>query len=367
MIHAVKGKKHLFPVIAHNPHRMPGADGLACASDAPRSRTRHRRQFLNCEDADGCEAMTTAAMVGAGLIGRSWAMVFARAGWRVRLYDSVASQLDAAREHIDSGLAEQQRYGLADDAAAASARVDYVADLEQALADVDWVQENAPEVLDVKRELYPPIDRATPKTAIIASSTSAIPASRFTESLAGRARCLVAHPVNPPHLVPVVELCGAPWTDAATVERARVVMSAIGQVPITVKRELDGFILNRLQGALLTEALRLVGEGYVSPQDLDKTVQDGLGLRWSFIGPFATIELNAPGGVADYCARYAAFYRTLAANPPAAAVWDAANVQNVTHQLEPPGSPDERDARMRWRDARLLALRQHKHDAPDSN
>jgi len=311
--------------------------------------------------------MTTAAMVGAGLIGRSWAMVFARAGWRVRLYDSIVSQLDAAREHIDSGLAEQQRYGLADDAAAASARVDYVADLEQALADVDWVQENAPEVLDVKRELYPPIDRATPKTAIIASSTSAIPASRFTESLAGRARCLVAHPVNPPHLVPVVELCGAPWTDAATVERARVVMSAIGQVPITVKRELDGFILNRLQGALLTEALRLVGEGYVSPQDLDKTVQDGLGLRWSFIGPFATIELNAPGGVADYCARYAAFYRTLAANPPAAAVWDAANVQNVTDQLEPPGSPDERDARMRWRDARLLALRQHKHDAPDSN
>jgi 3-hydroxyacyl-CoA dehydrogenase len=311
--------------------------------------------------------MTTAAMVGAGLIGRSWAMVFARAGWRVRLYDSAAPQLAAAREHIDSGLAEQQRYGLADDAAAASARVEYVADLGQALADVDWVQENAPEVLDVKRELYPRIDRATPKTAIIASSTSAIPASRFTESLAGRGRCLVAHPVNPPHLVPVVELCGAPWTDAATVERARVVMSAIGQVPVTVKRELDGFILNRLQGALLTEALRLVGEGYVSPEDLDKTVQDGLGLRWSFIGPFATIELNAPGGVADYCARYAGFYRTLAANPPAASVWDAANVQNVTRQLEPPGTADERDARMRWRDARLLALRQHKHDAPDSN
>jgi 3-hydroxyacyl-CoA dehydrogenase len=311
--------------------------------------------------------MTTAAMVGAGLIGRSWAMVFARAGWRVRLYDSAAPQLAAAREHIDSGLAEQQRYGLADDAAAASARVEYVADLGQALADVDWVQENAPEVLDVKRELYPRIDRATPKTAIIASSTSAIPASRFTESLGGRARCRVAPPGNPPQLVPVVERCGAPWTDAATVERARVVMSAIGQVPVTVKRELDGFILNRLQGALLTEALRLVGEGYVSPEDLDKTVQDGLGLRWSFIGPFATIELNAPGGVADYCARYAGFYRTLAANPPAASVWDAANVQNVTRQLEPPGTADERDARMRWRDARLLALRQHKHDAPDSN
>ena len=308
---------------------------------------------------------TTAAMIGGGLIGRSWAMVFARAGWRVRLYDSVASQLDVAREHIEAGLAEQQSYGLADDAASASARIDYVADLEEALAGVDWVQENAPEVLDVKRALYPRIDRATPATATIASSTSAIPASRFTDGLAGRARCLVAHPVNPPHLVPVVELCGAPWTSAETMARARDVMTAIGQVPITVKRELDGFILNRLQGALLSEAMRLVGEGYVSPEDVDKTVRDGLGLRWSFIGPFATIELNAPGGVADYCARYAPFYRALAADPPSPAVWDSGNVQNVTRQLQPPANPAERDGRMRWRDVRLLSLRRHKRNEPD--
>jgi L-gulonate 3-dehydrogenase len=310
---------------------------------------------------------TTAAMIGAGLIGRSWAMVFARAGWRVRLYDSFPAQLEAAREHIDTGLAEQQAYGLADDAAAAAARIAYATDLDAALAGVDWVQENLPEVLDVKREMYPRLDRAVPPTAILASSTSAIPASRFTEDLAGRARCLVAHPINPPHLVPVVELCGSPWTSPATVERARVVMTDIGQVPIVVKRELDGFILNRLQGALLSEALRLVGEGYVSPQDLDKTVQDGLGLRWSFIGPFATIELNAPGGVADYCARYSAFYRDLAADPPAPAVWDTANVQNVASQLEPPATPAERDARMRWRDVCLLALRRHKRNEPDSN
>ena len=150
-------------------------------------------------------------------------------------------------------------------------------------------------------------------------------------------------------------------------ERARAVMTEIGQVPIVVKRELDGFILNRLQGALLSEALRLVGEGYVSPDDLDKTVQDGLGLRWSFIGPFATIELNAPGGVADYCARYAGFYRSVAANPPSPAVWDAANVQNVSSQLEPPPTQAERVARMRWRDKRLLALRRHKRNEPDSD
>ena len=306
-------------------------------------------------------------MIGAGLIGRSWAMVFARAGWRVRLYDSVPEQLIAAREHIEAGLVEQQAYGLADDAAAAAARVDYVTSLDDAVADVKWVQENAPEVLDVKRELYPRIDRATPPAAIIASSTSAIPASRFTEDLPGRERCLVAHPVNPPHLVPVVELCGAPWTTPATLERARTVMDDIGQVPVIVKRELDGFILNRLQGALLSEALRLVGEGYVSPQDLDRTVQDGLGLRWSFIGPFATIELNAPGGVGDYCARYGAFYRSLAENPPPPAVWDSNNVQRVSSQLDPPTTSTERDARMRWRDLRLMSLRRHKRDEPDSH
>jgi L-gulonate 3-dehydrogenase len=294
-------------------------------------------------------------------------MVFSRAGWQVRLYDSVPAQLDATREHVAAELAEQQSYGLAADAVAAAARIAYVGELDEALAGVDWVQENVPEVLDVKLEMYRRLDRGTPPTAILASSTSAIPASRFTEDLPGRARCLVAHPVNPPHLVPIVELCGAPWTSPATVERARAVMTDIGQVPIVVKREIEGFIVNRLQGALLSEALRLVGEGYVSPQDLDRTVQEGLGLRWSFIGPFATIELNAPGGVTDYCARYGPIYRALAANPPSPAVWDTASVQHVTNQLGPPGTAAERDARMRWRDARLLALRRHKREASDSD
>jgi L-gulonate 3-dehydrogenase len=308
---------------------------------------------------------TNAAMIGGGLIGRAWAMVFARAGWQVRLFDSVPAQRAAAHDYMAASLAEQQAYGLVDDAARALARIAIVDRLEEAVADAAWIQENLPEVLVAKREIFAVLDRLTLPSAIIASSTSALPASRFTEALPGRARCLVAHPVNPPHLVPVVELCGAPWTAPESIARAREVMTAVGQTPVTIHGERDGFVLNRLQGALLSEAMRLVGEGVVSPEDLDRTVRDGLGLRWSFMGPFATIALNAPGGVDDYCARYGEFFRRLAADPARPSVWDGANAARVAAALADPPDAAERDARMRWRDRRLLALRRHKASETD--
>jgi len=308
----------------------------------------------------------TVAVIGAGLIGRAWAMVFARSGWRVRLHDRDASQLPAAQRYIAGSLDEQASFGLVANPEAARANIEYMIELEAALADAEWVQENLPETLEAKREAFEAFDRLAPARAVLASSTSAIPASRFTEALRGRARCLVAHPVNPPHLVPVVELAGAPWTSPEVIERAQRVYAELGQVPIVVRREIDGFILNRLQGALLAEAMRLVGEGYVSAQDLDKTVCDGLGLRWSFMGPLATIELNAPGGVADYCARYSSFYRRLAAAPPAPEVWDEANAATVATALGPAASTSEIDARMRWRDRRLMALAAHKRQQTQS-
>jgi 3-hydroxyacyl-CoA dehydrogenase len=302
----------------------------------------------------------SAAMIGAGLIGRAWAMVFARSGWSVRLYDSDRAQLAGARAYIGPSLAEQQAAGLCEDATAAHARIAYVPVLEVAVAGAQWVHEHLPEQLDLKREIFAELDRLAHDNAILASSTSAIPSSQFTEKLPGRARCLVAHPVNPPHLVPIVELCGAPWTAAATIERADAVMRDVGQVPVLVRREIDGFILNRLQGALLTEAMRLIEEGYVSPADLDKTIKDGLGLRWSFMGPFETIELNAPGGVADYCARYSSFYRRLAADPAPPDVWEAGSASRVVENLGAALTAPEREQRTRRRDRRLLALRQHK-------
>jgi L-gulonate 3-dehydrogenase len=308
----------------------------------------------------------TIAVIGAGLIGRAWAMVFARAEWDVRLADNDPEQLAHARAFIAASLDEQQQYGLVTDARAALARIEYAVDLQSAVAEADWVQENLPERVDVKREVFEELDRHARPDAVLASSTSAIPASRFTESLPGRARCLVAHPVNPPHLVPIVELCGAPWTSSATIARAERVFASVGQVPVVVRRELDGFVLNRLQGALLSEAMRLVGEGYISADALDKTVRDGLGLRWSFLGPMATIELNAPGGVADYCARYGDFYRRLAADPAGPDVWEGDNAAKVGAALGDPRSPEAREARTRWRDRRLMALVAHKREQPDS-
>jgi 3-hydroxyacyl-CoA dehydrogenase len=310
--------------------------------------------------------MKRVGIVGAGLIGRSWAIVFARAGWTVSLFDPVAGVAAGALPQIESELTALSRLGLVDDPKAASARVHAADRLEQALADADFVQENGPEDVTAKIDIFFKLDALAPRETILASSTSAIVASRFTEKLAGRDRCLVAHPVNPPHLVPVVELCGAPWTSQDVIARARSVYESIGQVPVTVRREVEGFILNRLQGALLAEAFRLVGEGYVSPQDLDHTIKDGLGLRWSFMGPFETIELNAPGGIPDYCARYTGFYKRLQASPATPDAYSDVSVAEIVKQWGHAATPERISTRMQWRDGQLAALAAHKKTQPQS-
>ncbi|MEP7208517.1 MAG: 3-hydroxyacyl-CoA dehydrogenase [Casimicrobiaceae bacterium] len=307
--------------------------------------------------------MATAGIVGAGLIGRAWAHVFARGGWDVKVWDPVPAVRDNAARLIGESLHELAAHGLVGDPAGATRRVTVVTTLEEAVARAEYVQENGPETVDSKRATFALLDAAAPPTAVLASSTSAIVASHFTEALAGRARCIVAHPVNPPHLVPVVELCGAPWTSAETKARAREVMSAVGQVPIEVKKEIDGFILNRLQVALLTEAFRLVQEGYVSPADLDHTIADGLGLRWSFMGPFETIELNAPGGIPDYCRRYVGWFRRYMADLPSPDVWDDTNWQQAAAAWNGTPTPESIAAKSLWRDQRLAALVAHKRAA----
>jgi 3-hydroxyacyl-CoA dehydrogenase len=165
--------------------------------------------------------------------------------------------------------------------------------------------------------------------------------------------------VNPPHLCRVVEICGAPWTSPEAMAKAREVYDSVDQVPVTLNREVEGFIINRLQSTLLAEALRLVAEGVVSPQDLDHTIKNGLGLRWSFMGPFETIELNAPAGIPDYLARFASAYSRITSNPIGPDAWGA----EAAAKLEAAwGKPDSAalKAKAEWRDRTLAALVAHK-------
>ena len=311
--------------------------------------------------------MEKIAIIGSGLIGRAWAMVFARAGHPVKMYDNAPGAVDKALGLVEEGLGELKSAGLIDEAPAAVVkRVSAAASLADAVANADYVQENTSERVDVKREVYRMLDEAAPQHCILASSTSTIQTSRFSEGLKGKHRCIVAHPVNPPHVVPIVEISPAPWTAPEVVDRTRALHEKVGQVPITVKKEVEGFILNRLQAALLREAWRLVGEDYVTAEDLDKTIRDGLGLRWAFMGPFETIDLNAPGGVSDYAARFGPAFDNMMGGVKYKP-WDPKLVAQVESQCREFLSHEKHAEREAWRDRRLMALVAHKRaqEEPD--
>ena len=300
------------------------------------------------------------AVVGSGLIGQAWAIVFARGGHTVKMWDGDPKAVGNALTLIASQVADLKAAGLIDDPEALIARMSGCRTLEEVLAGAEYVQENIPERVDMKKEIFGRMDKIASPTTVLASSTSSIPASAFTEDLPGRARCVIAHPVNPPYLVPVVEICGAPWTDAKVVQQTLDVMQSVGQKPVKIHRELEGFILNRLQGALLREAFKLVEQGYVDAEGLDVTVRDGLGLRWSFMGPFETIDLNAPDGLADYAHRFGGMYQSIAKEQTSTEPWSEALIAKLEGERRKVLPKDQLLARRLWRDRRLMALAAHK-------
>ncbi len=307
------------------------------------------------------------AIVGSGFIGRAWAISFARAGHDVALWDSNVSAAADARRFIEGVAGDLQQNGLLGDQepAAVIDRIQPVADLAEALAGAGHIQENTPEKLETKREVFARIDGLADADAVIASSTSALLPSAFTDHVAGRHRCLVVHPLNPPYVIPAAEIVPAPWTSAETVERTRALLAAAGHAPLVMKRELDGFIMNRLQGALLEEAFRLVADGYADIEDVDTGIRDGLALRWSFMGPFETIDLNAPGGVRDYVERYQGLYVNLFSQMQRRVDWAGPvldGIEAARRERLPSGDLAKRQV---WRDRRLMALAAHKKRADD--
>ncbi|MGF6771808.1 L-gulonate 3-dehydrogenase [Paraburkholderia sp. GAS199] len=307
------------------------------------------------------------AIIGAGLVGAGWAIAFARAGLAVRVYDANPDTAAAALPWAASQLDALHRHGLLEEAPQQIvARLTLAHSLAEAVDGAAYAQESVLERVDVKRRLMQDIDAVADETLVVGSSSSGIMASDFALDLAISPRVLIAHPVNPPYLVPVVELVPSRQTAPQTVAFADTLMRGIGQSVVHVRKEIEGFVLNRLQAALLREAWALQRDGIASCEDIDKTVRDGLGWRWSFMGPFETIDLNAPGGVADYAARLGPLYHSIARSRIGDGPWDEQLIARVEQDRRSQLPVDQLAARRDWREERLMefavARREAKRD-----
>ena len=297
------------------------------------------------------------AVIGAGSIGSGWAIAFACGGFEVALQDEDASRLDVARKEIAARLADLEAYELLAEApAAVLGRVKCHADLGEAVAGARHLQECVPEDLGLKRRLFAEIDRLAAPDAILASSSSFLPATAFASELAGRARCLVVHPGNPPYLLRLAEIVPASFTAAETVDRVTALLQACGLVPIRLHREIGGFVFNRLQGALLREAYCLVRDGVAEVEEIDRIMRDGLGLRWSVIGPFETADLNMRGGIRAHARQMGPAYARMGAERGQNDPWTAELVAQVTSARRALLPLAEWGKRVAWRDRALMAL-----------
>jgi 3-hydroxyacyl-CoA dehydrogenase len=308
--------------------------------------------------------MARVGIIGTGFVGRAWAISYARAGHEVALWDAQPDAPAAALAYIEDLLPDLAANALLNDPPElVRGRMSATPSLVAALADTVHVQESTFEDVAVKRDIFSQMDAVAPPGAVLASSTSAILPSKFTEHLDGRARCLVVHPLNPPYVIPAAEVVPAPWTDPDAVQRTAAFLRAAGHAPIVMKRELDGFVMNRMQGVLLEEAFRLVADGYASIEDVDIGIREGLALRWSFMGPFETIDLNAPGGVRDYVTRYQRIYERLFPSMQRRVDWAGPVLETVEADRRKVLGEKDLVARQAWRDRRLMALLAHKRRA----
>jgi ketoreductase RED1 len=243
-----------------------------------------------------------AAVVGGGVIGISWTALFLAHGLAVTVSDplpDIAERVRAGLRAIAPTLAQLNLpvHDLTDDTGA----LKFDADVASAVAAADVVQENGPERQDVKQQLWATIESGAPSHTLFASSSSSIPASVMSAAMKEPGRLIVGHPFNPPHLVPLVEIVPSKTTDDAVVEQAVTFYRAMGKRPQVLKREIPGFVANRLQAALFREAVNLVAQGVVAEQELDDVVTSSIGLRWAVAGPFQTFHLGGgPGGLPDF-------------------------------------------------------------------
>lgn len=296
-------------------------------------------------------------VVGGGSIGVAFALVFARAGHPVAVYEPDAGRRAAVSAELTAKLESLHGAGLLDEEPAAiAARVRVEAELGAAVAGAALVQECIPERLELKRDLFAELGALTGPDTVLASSSSAIPASRTAEGLAAADRILVAHPGNPPFLLPVIELVPSPQTRPAVVAAAHRLYAGAGMSPVSVAKETEGFVFNRLQGAVLREAYALVRDGVATVEDVDTVMRDGLGRRWSFMGPFETVDLNTRGGIASHAEKMGPAYERMGAERGQHDPWTPQLVAEVERQRRAVLPLADWEERVAWRDQHLQRL-----------
>jgi len=304
----------------------------------------------------------TVLIIGSGIVGKSWAMLFASAGHQVRLYDSYPEALAAAPKQINEKLkaleAKNQLRGKLS-ADEQIGLISYQNNLKEALQGVTYVQECTPERLEIKSGVFQELDRTLNEignnTAIIGSSTSTIMPSKFIGELSVTKRSVVVHPVNPPYFVRLVEIIPTPTTDPAVTAHVRQLLTSLGQKPIVMNKELPGFALNRVQYAILNEMWRLVNGGYLSVEDADTVMTEGLAPRYCFIGPLETAQLNAEGFV-DYCERYGEAIYDVSMTQTEIPRMTPESSQEIDRQLQEKVKNEGLPERRQWRDENLAQL-----------
>lgn len=308
--------------------------------------------------------MEKVAIVGGGSIGVAFCIVFARAGFEVHLYDPARERREAVKPEVEARLADLAEFDLLDETADnVLDRITVFDELAETVRDVVLVQECAPERIELKQELFVLFETYAPRDAVLASASSALTASSFASTLPGRARCLVAHPGNPPYLISVIEIVPAPFTDRAIVARAAALYEAAGMSAVHVTGEIEGFVFNRLQGALLREAYCLVRDGVASVEDIDRVIRDGVGLRWSVTGPFETVDLNTRGGIASHAQKMGPAYERMGMSRGQHDPWTPELVARVEAERRVLLPLSDWESRVRWRDRRLMSLIRDRNEA----
>lgn len=297
----------------------------------------------------------TIAIIGGGSIGVAFSVVFARAGFCVRVQEPDPQRRFEIPDDATRRLNSMDRYNLLNEPVETiTERISVETELESAVAGVGLVQECVPERLEFKQQLFADIAEFTDDHCVVASSTSFIPSSESAKGSGIADRILVAHPGNPPYAIPVIELVPNPQTRPDIVDSAERIYQAAGMSPVRVEQEIEGFVFNRLQGALLREAYALVRDGIASVEDIDTVVRDGLGRRWAFMGPFETADLNTRGGIAAHAQNMGPSYHRMGLARGDTSEWTPEIVAIVVAQRRQQLALDDWEDRVAWRDEQLL-------------